>query len=47
LNVGEYGTLAQVSDSEALYLIRAMMTGDHKAASRAFVEKRTAQFQGR
>ncbi|MBB6123364.1 enoyl-CoA hydratase-related protein [Sphingobium subterraneum] len=46
LNLGEHGTLAQVMDSEALYLIRSMMTDDHKVASRAFVEKRTGKFSG-
>ncbi len=47
LNVADHGTLTEVLDSEAIYMIRTMMTEDHKAASKAFVEKRAPVFQGR
>ncbi|MDZ4374284.1 MAG: enoyl-CoA hydratase [Phenylobacterium sp.] len=47
LNVAEHGTLTAVLDSEAIHMIRTMMTEDHKAASKAFVEKRAPVFQGR
>jgi len=47
LNAAEHGTLADVLDSEAIHMIRTMMTDDHKAASRAFVEKRAPVFQGK
>ena len=47
LNTAEHGTLTEVLDSEAIHMIRTMMTEDHKAASVAFVEKRAPVFQGR
>lgn len=47
LNIAEHGTLGQVMDAEAIHLMRSMMTDDHKAASQAFVEKRSPKFQGR
>lgn len=40
-------SLAEVLDLEALHMTRSMMTEDHKAAARAFVEKRPPQFEGR
>jgi 2-(1,2-epoxy-1,2-dihydrophenyl)acetyl-CoA isomerase len=40
-------TLAQVLELEAMHMVRAMMTEDHKAASKAFVEKRLPVFKGR
>lgn len=47
LNVADHGTLTEVLDFEAIHMIRTMMTEDHKAASKAFVEKRAPVFQGR
>lgn len=47
LNAAEHGSLAEVLDSEAIHMVRTMMTEDHKAASIAFVEKRAPVFQGR
>ena len=40
-------SLGEVLDLESLHMTRAMMTEDHKAASRAFVEKRAPVFKGR
>ena len=47
LNTADHGTLSEVLDSEAIHMIRTMMTEDHKAASQAFVDKRAPVFQGR
>lgn len=47
LNVAAHGSLAEVLDAEALHMVRTMETEDHKAASLAFVEKRTPVFAGR
>ena len=47
LNAAEHGSLAEVLDSEAIHMVRTMMTEDHKAASVAFVEKRAPVFHGR
>ncbi|HEY5072989.1 MAG TPA: enoyl-CoA hydratase-related protein [Caulobacteraceae bacterium] len=47
LNAAQHATLAEVLDLEAMNMIRAMMTDDHRAASAAFVEKRKPSFQGR
>jgi 2-(1,2-epoxy-1,2-dihydrophenyl)acetyl-CoA isomerase len=47
LNVAAHGTLSEVLDLEAMNMVRTMMTDDHKAASQAFVEKRTPTFAGR
>jgi 2-(1,2-epoxy-1,2-dihydrophenyl)acetyl-CoA isomerase len=46
LNVSEHASLAEVLDLEAMHMVRTMMTDDHKAASRAFVEKRAPVFMG-
>jgi 2-(1,2-epoxy-1,2-dihydrophenyl)acetyl-CoA isomerase len=47
LNIGLRGTLADVLDSEAVGMMRAFETEDHKGAAKAFVEKRAPQFTGR
>ena len=47
LNTADHGSLSDVLDSEAIHMIRTMMTEDHKAASQAFVDKRAPVFQGR
>ena len=47
LNTADHGTLSEVLDSEAIHMIRTMMTEDHKAASQAFVDNRAPVFQGR
>jgi 2-(1,2-epoxy-1,2-dihydrophenyl)acetyl-CoA isomerase len=47
LGLAEHGSLSEVLDMEAIHMVRTMMTEDHKAASLAFVEKRTPVFQGR
>lgn len=47
LNAAETGTLTQVLDTEALHMVRTLMTDDHKAASIAFVNKEKPVFQGR
>ncbi len=47
LNRAEHGSLADVLDSEAIHMIRTMMTEDHKSASQAFVDKRPPVFNGR
>ncbi|WP_436060074.1 MULTISPECIES: enoyl-CoA hydratase-related protein [unclassified Phenylobacterium] len=47
LNAADQGTLSDVLDFEAVNMVRTMMTEDHKAASKAFVEKRAPRFSGR
>ena len=47
LNMADHASLSDVLDSEAIHMIRTMMTEDHKAASQAFVDKRAPVFQGR
>ncbi len=47
LNAADQGTLNDVLDVEAVNMVRTMMTEDHKAASKAFVEKRAPRFAGR
>lgn len=39
--------LADALDAEAVAMVRSMSTADHREAAAAFVEKRTALFQGR
>jgi len=47
LNAAEHATLSEVLDLEALHMVRTMMTADHAAAAKAFVEKRAPAFEGR
>ena len=47
LNAAAHATLSEVLDLEAMNMVRTMMTDDHKAASKAFVEKRAPVFEGR
>ncbi len=47
LNMAAHGSLTDVLDVEAIHMVRTMMTEDHKAASRAFVEKKPPIFHGR
>jgi 2-(1,2-epoxy-1,2-dihydrophenyl)acetyl-CoA isomerase len=47
LNAAEHATLSEVLDLEALHMVRTMMTSDHAAAAKAFVEKRAPVFEGR
>jgi 2-(1,2-epoxy-1,2-dihydrophenyl)acetyl-CoA isomerase len=47
LNIAQRGSLADVLDAEAIHMTRTRDTEDHKAAARAFVEKRTPTFSGR
>lgn len=47
LNIGLRGSLSDVLDSEAVGMMRAFETEDHKGAAKAFVEKRAPQFHGR
>lgn len=47
LNAAQHGSLHTVLDLEAMHMIRTFMTDDHKAAARAFVEKRPPEFNGR
>jgi len=47
LNAAQHGSLHDVLDLEAMHMIRTFMTDDHKAAARAFVEKRPPEFKGR
>jgi 2-(1,2-epoxy-1,2-dihydrophenyl)acetyl-CoA isomerase len=45
--VAEQGDLARLLDIESDGMIRTGQSADHREASRAFVEKRPPQFQGR
>src|SRR5580698_4792290 len=47
LNVAAHSTLSEVLDLEATHMVRTMMTADHAAAAKAFVEKRPPEFAGR
>jgi 2-(1,2-epoxy-1,2-dihydrophenyl)acetyl-CoA isomerase len=47
LNTAQNGTLADVFDREAMHMMRCFMTEDHKAAAKAFVEKKPPVFHGR
>ena len=47
LNLAQRGSLAEVLDAEAIHMVRTFETDDHKAAAKAFVEKRPATFSGR
>ena len=47
LNVAVRGVLSDVLDSEAIHMIRTFETDDHKAAAKAFVEKKNPEFRGR
>lgn len=46
INNAEHLALDDCLEAEAIHVIRASETADHKEASRAFVEKRKAVFQG-
>ena len=39
-----HATLSEVLDLEATHMVRTMMTADHAAAAKAFVEKRAPEF---
>jgi len=47
LNAAANISLSELLDVEALHMVRTMMTEDHAAASKAFVEKRAPVFAGR
>ncbi|MCP5184991.1 MAG: enoyl-CoA hydratase [Pseudomonadales bacterium] len=47
LNAADEASLSQVFDLEAEHMVRTMLTDDHAAAARAFVEKRPPVFNGR
>jgi 2-(1,2-epoxy-1,2-dihydrophenyl)acetyl-CoA isomerase len=47
LNAAEHATLSEILDLEAMHMVRTMMTADHAAAAKAFVEKRAPVFEGR
>jgi 2-(1,2-epoxy-1,2-dihydrophenyl)acetyl-CoA isomerase len=47
LNTAQVATLGAVLDQEATHMVRTMMTQDHGAAARAFVEKAKPVFHGR
>jgi 2-(1,2-epoxy-1,2-dihydrophenyl)acetyl-CoA isomerase len=47
LNASEHATLSELLDLEAMNMVRTMMTTDHAAAAKAFVEKRAPVFEGR
>ena len=47
MNAAESGTLKDLLDLEAWHHSRTGMTEDHRAAARAFVEKREPQFKGK
>ena len=45
-NLGEHSDLLSLLDQEAVNMRLSASTGDHRAAARAFVEKRTPTFSG-
>jgi 2-(1,2-epoxy-1,2-dihydrophenyl)acetyl-CoA isomerase len=47
LGAAAHATLSEVLDLEATHMVRTMMTEDHAAAAKAFVEKRPPVFAGR
>lgn len=47
LNLAQRGSLAEALDAEAIHMVRTFDTDDHKAAAKAFVEKRSPTFVGR
>lgn len=47
MKIAEEGSLAATLDSEAYGMLRTRQTADHAEAAQAFVEKRSAVFQGR
>ena len=47
LNASQHGSLSDVFDLEAMHMTRCMMTEDHKAAAKAFVNKEAPVFKGR
>ena len=47
LNAAQQGSLSDVFDLEALHMTRSMMTEDHKAAAKAFVNKQPPVFEGK
>jgi 2-(1,2-epoxy-1,2-dihydrophenyl)acetyl-CoA isomerase len=47
MKIAEEGSLVELLDAEAQWQTRTGETEDHKEASKAFVEKRTATFKGR
>lgn len=47
LNLALSGSLVEVMDSEAIRMVRTFQTDDHRAAARAFVEKKIPVFHGR
>lgn len=47
LNLALEGSLKDVLDQEAMYMIRTFMTEDHKGAAKAFVAKKNPEFNGR
>ena len=47
LNKALHGTLGDVLDLEADHMTRTFDTDDHRNAARAFVEKRSPEFNGR
>lgn len=47
LNAAQHGSLNDVLDLEAMHMIRAFMTEDHKGAAQAFVAKQPPKFAGR
>ncbi len=47
LNASQHGSLSDVFDLEAMHMVRSMMTKDHKAAAKAFVNKEAPIFKGK
>jgi 2-(1,2-epoxy-1,2-dihydrophenyl)acetyl-CoA isomerase len=47
LGLATHATLSEVLDLEAMNMVRTMMTADHAAAAKAFVEKKAPVFAGR